>query len=192
MVETKAIKVHSEQQSDNKISWEEFQERYLSREDQFKYEWVNGEVLQIKRDMHSKQFFIQNILIELLYSLKAEDADNNWQLIAEGDAFFDNNHRRPDIAFYTLEQIQIARTGQNVVPKFVIEVISSNDQMQLVHQKMEDYYAAEVDVVWHVLPKVEQVHVYNGRKMEVKKGNEICSANQIITGFELSVNDIFS
>lgn len=62
--------------------------------------------------------------------------------------------------------------------------------MNLVHQKMEDYYAAKVEVVWHILPNIGQIHVYNGRKMEVKKGEEICSAASVIDGFEISVDKV--
>jgi Uma2 family endonuclease len=31
------------------VTWEEFQRRYLNRENSFKYEWVNGEVVKTKR-----------------------------------------------------------------------------------------------------------------------------------------------
>lgn len=90
--------IQSNQHSDNQISWELFQEKYLIREDDYKYEWVNGAVQQISKPMNSKQFIIQHTLLELLYRLKAQN-NHNWQLIAEGDAFFNGNHRRPDLLF---------------------------------------------------------------------------------------------
>lgn len=45
-----------------KISWETFEKKYLSREDEWKYEWVDGIVEKTKRDLHEKQF---NILANL-------------------------------------------------------------------------------------------------------------------------------
>lgn len=34
-----------------RISWEDFKRKYLSREDGYKYEWVNGAVEKTKRSM---------------------------------------------------------------------------------------------------------------------------------------------
>ena len=190
MIRSTAAPIQLEQHSDNLISWEEFQERFLSREDQYKYEWVNGIVQQTKRAMQGNQFFILHILQNLIRKLKSEK-DLNWDIIPEGDMFFNGNHRRPDIAFYTIDQIKLASEGKNVIPKFVIEVISSNDQMNRVHQKMEDYYNSDVEVIWHILPAVKQVHIYRGRNMEVKKDDEICSANSVIEGFEIEASQLF-
>jgi Uma2 family endonuclease len=189
MLETISQKIHSEQQSDNKISWEDFQERFLIREDEYKYEWVNGEVQITTRDTHKTQFHILRNLNRLLYTLYPVQKSFG-EFIAEGDNFFSGNHRRPDIAFYTDEQIQLGLDNKENTPNFVIEVISNNDQMNLVHQKMQDYYAADVKIVWHILPLVQQVHIYHGKKMEVKQGSEICSAEGVIEGFTISVDDL--
>lgn len=40
------------------ISWKEFKSRYLSREDGYKYEWVNGTLEKTKRTMDQSQYFI--------------------------------------------------------------------------------------------------------------------------------------
>ncbi|MCO6488157.1 MAG: Uma2 family endonuclease [Phaeodactylibacter sp.] len=172
-----------------KISWEAFRKKYLSREDSFKYEWVNGFVEKTPRTMDKSQFYIQDNLIEYLYRLKSS-LPVDGQFIAEGDAFFGGNHRRPDIAFYTKNQIRQAADGENVVPAFVIEVISSKDQMTLVHKKMHDYREANVAVVWHIFPQLEEIHVYHGLKMEIHLGNDLCSAEPAVEGFEISVNDV--
>lgn len=189
MMENKSALTTSEQQSDDGITWEAFQERFLMREDAYKYEWVNGQVQQTKRAMHRTQFRILRNLNRLLYSLYPVERSFG-EFIAEGDNFFGGNHRRPDIAFYTDAAINESTRDMTSMPAFIIEVISNNDQMNLVHQKMADYYQAEVEVVWHVLPKIKQVHIYNGRKMEVKQGNEICSAEAVIKGFVITVNDL--
>lgn len=171
------------------ISWETFQKKYLGREDSFKYEWVNGAVEKTPRTMDKSQFYIQDNLIEHLYQLKSSRSIDG-QFIAEGDTFFGGNHRRPDIAFYTKAQIRQAANGENVVPAFVIEIISSKDQMMLVHKKMHDYREANVAVAWHIFPQLEEVHVYHGLKMEIRLGGDLCSAEPAIPGFEISVSGI--
>lgn len=169
------------------ISWETFEKVYLEREDGFKYEWVNGYVEKTPRTMDKKQFFIQWNLSEFLTTLKVDGL-----LIAEGDNFFSGAHRRPDIAYYTRQQIRQAQNDEQnkVVPQFVIEVISTNDQMNKAVEKMKDYRAAEVPVVWHIFPKQNEIHVYRGKQMTICIGDDMCSAEPVLMGFKLSVNDV--
>lgn len=173
-----------------KISWEAFQEKYLSREDKYKYEWIDGLVEKTARSMNKNQFFIQANLLDFLDSLK-ENLETNWTLIAEGDTFFDRKHRRPDIAFYTSEQIRAAKENKNVVPEFVIEIISSKDQINRVIKKMDNYRAANVKVIWHIFPETKKVHVYQGKNMKICEEKDICSAEKVIPGFKISVQDLF-
>lgn len=176
------------------ISWEAFKRTYLEREDNYKYEWVNGQVEKTERNMDKSQFYILDNLLEFFEQLKFEGnfSGLNGRLIAEGDTFFDEAHRRPDVAYYTKAQIRAAAFDANVVPQFVIEVISNNDQINRVHAKMANYWAAEVPVIWHIFPLLKVVHVYHGKHMTVCEGDDICSAAPVLPDFRLSVNAIFA
>jgi Uma2 family endonuclease len=102
-------------------------------------------------------------------------------------------HRRPDISWFTDEQIDRLTYDSKDVPAFVIEVISTNDQINRVERKMDDYRAAGVQVVWHVFPLLGKVHVYGGEKlssMHVVAGEQICSAKPVLAGFELRVEEL--
>ena len=112
-------------------------------------------------------------------------------LIPEGDTFFGENHRRPDVAYYTNEQIEAAADDKEAEPQFVIEIISTTDQMNRVHKKMRDYRASKIPVVWHIFPELQEVHVFHGRKREVYIGADICTADPVLPQFQLSVNAIF-
>ena len=170
-----------------KINWAEFQKKYLSREDNFKYEWVNGQVEKSTRSMDKTQLYILRNLTKYFRSLNYQGI-----LAAESDNFFNQNHRRPDIVFYTDEQIDLARHEENiVVPQFVIEVISKRDQMNLVHNKMQDYRKAGVQVVWHIFPLLEEIHVYLGDTMTICKGEKICSASPVLPDFQIKASDVF-
>lgn len=171
-----------------RISWEQFQEAYLVLEDNYKYEWLNGIVEKTERTMNDKQIFILYNLVDFLNQLpKHKDG----QLIAEVDAFFNENHRRPDIAYYTKRQIKQRMQGETVVPKFVIEIISTNDQINTVYEKMKDYRAAGVEVVWHIFPKLQEVHVLKAKEIRVCQDEDICSAEPVIKDFKISVQQIF-
>lgn len=173
------------------LSWNEFQKRYLGREDGNKYEWVNGTVVKSKQ-MDYTQFYIVQNLLRLFEALRSTEKAAG-MLVMEGDIFFGANHRRPDIAYLTDEQIARTAHGENQVPAFVLEVISTHDQANLIHQKMENYRNAGVQVVWHIFPQIGQVHIYSGKKLKhmvVCQGDELCSAAPVLPKFAISVSDM--
>ncbi|MEO1263102.1 MAG: Uma2 family endonuclease [Bacteroidota bacterium] len=175
-----------------RITWEDFQRDYLTREDEFLYEWLDGEIEISKRTMNYTQAFIlknlQVFLRELIGLSKA-----NGEFIHEVDAFFGKNHRRPDSSFFSNEQIAKMTRGENQVPLFIIEIISTNDQINLFSKKMKDYRAAGVRVVWEIRPEVKEVYVYSDKDLKVIKlcmGEDLCSAAPVLDDFMMSVNDV--
>ncbi len=174
-----------------KISWEAFAAKYLTREDEWKYEWVDGLVEKTKRAMYEKQFNIlanlRNFFMSLLNSGKV-----GGYLEPEIDVLFlPTVHSRPDLVYFTEAQRINMAHDEEEIPAFIIEIISSTDQMYLVHQKMRNYREAKVKVVWHIFPKLEEVHVYQGNEMKICFGEMLCSAAAVIPEFELSAEAIF-
>lgn len=187
---TTASKGGAKQAQPERISWEDFQAEYLTREDAYKYEWLDGIVEKTERAMNQNQFFIlQNLLKFFRELLNAGKASG--ELISEGDTFFLENHRRPDISYFTNEQIARAARGENQVPQFVIEIISKNDVANKVQAKVQDYQRAEVQVIWHLYPELEEVHIYHGKQVTICSGDDLCSAAPVLPAFELRVNAIF-
>ena len=115
-------------------------------------------------------------------------------MIAEADLFFDGNHRRPDVCWLTNEQINnLANPKAFDVPDFIIEVVSTNDAINKVAQKMNDYRAAKVKVVWQIFPQLGEIHVYGGKnldKMQIYKGKKMVSAAPALPNFKAKVADI--
>ena len=176
------------------ISWKDFQRRFLRREDGFKYEWVDEGVVKSVRTMDKTQLFILENLLEFFDRLKsAGQADG--RLISEPDLFFLENHRRPDVAWLTREQIyRLADKDAYEVPAFVVEVISTNDQIILVEKKMDNYRDAGVKVVWQIYPSLRKVNVYSGERLSqmiVCKGDAICSAAAAIPDFQMAASSVF-
>ncbi len=172
------------------ITWEVFQNRYLSREDGYTYEWVKGEVIKTKRSMDYKQMFIVKNLTKFFYNLVLKGIVEGY-LTNEVDTFFGGSHRRPDICYLTEAQMEGTKFDIIPVPAFVIEVISNNDKMKRAQEKLLDYWKADVQVIWHIFPDLEMVHVYHGKNMTVYMGDEICSAAPILPDFAMPVSDIF-
>lgn len=139
-------------------------------------------------DFH--QFFILANLLAFFRSLVvAGKADG--ELIAEGDIFFQNLHRRPDVAWLSAEQIARTAHGLNQVPQFVIEIISKTDSAGKVIRKLQNYRDAHVPVVWQIFPELEEIHVYRGLTMTIRRGDDLCSAAPALPAFELPVSEVF-
>ena len=105
--------------------------------------------------------------------------------------------RRPDIAFFTREQLYQGREGIEIIPDFAIEVISSGDKMIDAENKLIEYFktgagGVPLKVVWHIIPAQEVVYVYTSRsEVKICIDKDICSAKPVLEDFEISVEDIF-
>jgi Uma2 family endonuclease len=176
------------------ISWEAFKKMYLDREDGFKYEWLNGTIEKTERTMDKTQFYIINNLINHFTSYKIKHQIDG-QLITEGDVFFLDKHRRPDMAYFTIEQIELAADDKlDSAPEFVIEIISPTDNINRVNTKIGNYRDAKVKVVWHIFPESKEIHVYGQNNLDtvyIKRGDMICSADSVLPDFKMTVSDIF-
>lgn len=173
------------------MSWQEFESQYLGREDAFKYEWVRGAVVRTSRIMNQYQYYILLNIQRQFASLK-EKHNANGEFLAEVDTFFLKNvHRRPDMAWFSDEQVARMAQRENQVPKFVIEIISDNDIVDNLLVKLKDYRDAKVEVIWLISPKLEQVHVFAGGEPVICTGEMICSAAPVLRGFEMSADAIF-
>lgn len=173
------------------VSWQEFEQQYLGREDAFKYEWVRGAVVKTPRAMNQYQYFILDNLTDFFNRLRLEKKVSG-KFYVEIDTFFQKNvHRRPDLAWFSDEQVARMARRENQVPKFVIEIISENDVVDKLLDKLKDYHDAQVEVVWLISPNLEQVHIFAGGDSTICTGEMMCSAAPVLPGFEMSANAIF-
>ncbi|MEM9885609.1 MAG: Uma2 family endonuclease [Bacteroidota bacterium] len=189
-VQTRQRQPKSQQQY---VSWEQFQRVHMEREDGYEYEWLDGVVERTPYSMDKTQLFILRNLQAFFRTLLFEQKVVG-ELIAEADLFFGKHHRRPDVCWLTDEQIDRLADDAREVPAFIIEIISNNDAINRVNDKMQDYRLAGVQVVWQIFPKQEHIHVYTGsalQHMTIYSGEEVCSAKPALSAFELEAEKIF-
>ena len=175
------------------ISLDAFRRLCDDRKDDFKYEWNNG-VIEKTENMKQTELYIVNNLMNLFCKLKFVLHKVNGILTTEVDTWTSTTKfRRPDLAYFTEFQIQdSAENGNNHIPRFVIEVISTNDQVNEINNKVFEYFAAGVQVVWHIFPQQKMVHIYNSpSQISVCLKQTICSAESVIPGFALTAEEIF-
>lgn len=100
--------------------------------------------------------------------------------------------RRPDIAFYSEEQILKLKNKEDIIPEYIIEVISENDNIIQIEKRTTEYFKAGVKVVWNIYPEPELVYVYTSRKqVQICMDDDICSAAPVLPEFEVKVSEIF-
>ena len=173
-----------------RISIDSFLKRYRKGKPGVKYEYNKGiiektETLKFKEQyiFHNlQQLFITTIAFKkeglLVQELEVWTSENQW--------------RKPDISFITSSQIEAAAQGNEPIPEFMIEVISKNDKINEVKNKVDEYFKAGVKVLWHIFPALKKVEIYlSAEKSETYSQHSICSAEPVIEGFNIFVADIF-
>jgi Uma2 family endonuclease len=158
--------------------------------DGFKYEWNDGELIKFT-GMNKNQVYLFGVLSKL-FGKKGYLGIG--ALVSEYDVWLSGiQMRRPDIAFLTDEQIKIGRKNEDIIPEFVIEIISGNDKLNPVQEKITEYFKAGVKVVWLILPEEKLVEIYTSRRdVKICIEDDVCSAAPVLPDFEIKVSELFA
>ncbi len=161
-------------------------------EDGYKYEWNNGILEKTPKMIIPETFYIVDNLFNEFDKLKP-GLPQGGRMYTEPQANTSSTQVRvPDIAYYTMGQIREAAEGEMPVPGFAAEMISKNHLFVKVFNKVEEYFKAGVQVVWLINPFLKQVHVYHSPEdVAICRGKKISSADTVIPGFKLSVDELF-
>ena len=165
--------------------------RWQQPENGYKYEWNNGIVEKTKamNQQQSKLFFLLSRLF-----LQTAAFKNGGGLISETD--MDTTEvqlRRPDIAFYSGEQISRMKPGENQVAPWLAEVISPTDNADKINEKLEEYFRAGVQVVWHIFPTSKKVDVFTSPDdVTICRGKTVCSGAPALPDFQIPAEALFA
>lgn len=185
------LKTKSVARQPKRISLAEFLRNYSDKEDGYKYEWNNGLVEKTKmmNQYQSKLFFLLNRLF-----LNTVAFQKGGGLISETDmATTPEQLRRPDIAFYAGEQIEKMKPGEYQIAPWLAKVISPTDNADKINKKLEEYFKAGVQVVWHIYPATKQVYVYTAfDKVTICRGTTLCSGTPALPDFDITADDLFA
>ena len=80
----------------------------------------------------------------------------------------------------------------DIPPDVAVEVVSPNDLVYEVTQKVQEYLAAGVKLVWVVNPPARSVEVHrlDGSVALLKAGDEL-SGESVLPGFSCRVGELF-
>lgn len=103
--------------------------------------------------------------------------------------------RRADVSFIRADRLtedQLSEGFCSIPPDLAVEVVSPNDLVDKLDEKVDDYLRAGVRRVWVVRPAVRAVQVFRDDRSEtwLWAGNEV-SGEDVIPGFRCKVDDFF-
>ena len=171
------------------ISRAAFEEKYLENT-AYKYEWKNGRVAQESYITPNERYIINNIITK--FNLTNDYQQGN-SIMGEADCYFSaiKSYRRPDAAHFTQNQIHHPEEAEEA-PALVIEVSSPSNSDEHNKEKILDYLAAGVQMVWYIYPQIKQVWIHTGPKeIMVCDQHDVCDADSVVPGFKVKVEDIF-
>ena len=102
--------------------------------------------------------------------------------------------RSPDAAWIRRERYSALTPSQRrkfppIAPDFVIELRSATDDLETLHQKMQEYMDAEVQLAWLINPQQQQVEIYRpGQDVEVRNLPTELSGENVLAEFRLNLS----
>lgn len=162
-----------------------------------RYEVIDGQVVEMK-EMSTNSTVIGTRLtfaltqFGLVRNLGEAHPDTLFKLPLPVD-----RNRRPDVAFVPFSRWARHRrlpttNAWNVLPELAVEVVSPNDLVDELMEKVKEYFDAGVTRVWVVYPRLEIVHVYETfTQIVVLTRQQELTGEPFLPGFRLPITDLF-
>ncbi len=141
---------------------------------------------------------------ELLYTLiailAAQQAHQQARIYAGDTGFIINRDAEtilaPDLAIVHNDRLPGGERISgflSVIPDLVIEILSPSDRIGRVNEKVSLYLDAGVQIIWLVDPDRRTVTEYApGQPVRLCQASDTLTAEAVLPGFRLAVDDIFS
>jgi len=106
-----------------------------------------------------------------------------------------NQVRRSSITFIRADRLSEERLSEgfcSIPPDLAVEVVSPNDLVGDLDEKVQEYLRAGVKLIWVVRPKVRTVQVFraDGSERWLREHDEI-SGEDVMPGFRCQVGSLF-
>ncbi|MCU0240067.1 MAG: Uma2 family endonuclease [Pyrinomonadaceae bacterium] len=154
------------------------------------YEFTNGDVF--KKNMIKEAELLIIWFLNQLFK-KTNLYSQGSELLSEvGMRLSTGSFRIPDLSFFTAQQHLLASRGERIVSEFVIEILSNSESAQHIADKISDYFASGVKVVWYIYPETETIYVYTSPKnIQVCNGDDVVSAAPVVPDYTFPAKEIF-
>jgi Uma2 family endonuclease len=168
----------------------------LAMPDAAMFELVDGDL--VERNVGVLTSFVEGLIFRVLDAYcVASQAGLVWPSSLGYQCFpgATNKVRRPDVSFVRGERFAPEHMQEGFLtirPDLVVEVISPNDKAYEVDDKIEEYLAAGVPLIWIVNPqtRIVEVHRLDGTVSRLHTRDEL-TGEDVLPGFHCPMEAIF-
>lgn len=142
------------------------------------------------------QMLIHAAVVRLIWLALERSAEKGRLIQVFVEALFDvgadrNRARRPDLAVIEGELPIDPEAILALVPAMAVEVISPNNVTLDIWDKVEEYFAAGVQLVWLALPPHRTIIAFWPERATVFRPGDIITAEPVLPDFYCPVVDLF-
>ena len=159
------------------------------------YELVDGTL--VEKSMGWQESLLAGVLLQWLNNY----LDLNRLGVATGadgmTRLFGDTVRGPDVAFVAWDRMPEGRIPTeaipDLVPNFVIEVLSSSNTYAEMSRKRREYFHAGVELLWMVDHRTRTVAVFRSTQdFKVYSEEEVLDGGKVLPGWQVSISELFS
>jgi Uma2 family endonuclease len=162
-----------------------------------RYELVDGKL--VERNVGALSSLVANELLSRITDFCRPDA-LAWVFGADcGYQCFPRHPRKvrkPDGSLVLRDRLaaeQLEEGYLTLAPDLAIEAVSPNDLAYEVEQKVLEYLAAGVRLIWVIYPTTRTVHVHRGdRSAAVLRPGDELTGEDVLPGFACRLDDLFA
>jgi Uma2 family endonuclease len=175
-------------------------EELLKLPDSVKYELVDGKLVERNMGMESSEIALR---LALLIGMFLRDhslgrlfgADASYQCFTDAPG----KVRKPDVSFIRFDRLPDGRAPKGhsrIAPDLAVEVVSPGDLSYEIEEKVAEYLAAGVPLVWVVHPPTRTVRVHRPRssprgEISNLRDSDTLSGEDVLPGFSCGVSEVF-
>lgn len=168
----------------------EFEKWEAKQKGDWNYEFYYGRIIK-KGGMKQLEAMLASILLKCFWISALKDSGILYQ---ETDIWIDENRKRvADLAYFDNIQIEAMATGKKQVPAFVIELLSKNDMLQEIEEKLQDYFDVGVQLVWYISPKFKKIYAYtSNNEVQIYTAGSVVTAAPVLPDFMVEIDKLFT
>jgi Uma2 family endonuclease len=164
-----------------------------SERDQKRYELINGELRE--KNVGTLALFVATRISERFNATYYPDLSFAAVEVMTYCFGRDDHGREPDVAFVWLRRLpggRIPKGDLQIAPDVAVEVLSPGNTGIEIDDKLDEYLAAGVPMVWIVNPDRMTIRVYRADgTMRVFRAPDVIENEPLLPGFRMTVGEVF-